>query len=485
MRNWFDYILLHTRTQPEVPAMVMENQVVTYGMLGAAIERCARRIVALNIPAAGLVAVRVANPIRDLILSLALFRIGMRSISLAHGQVGVEQFTYAAILGDRDGARNFDPRARIVEVTDAWFNEDIPTGGDLPPSFSAGGQKCRTSLTSGTTGTPKIVEHSVRGLGRRMTEKLIGCIDVSRSGVLCIPGLSANFGFTTACATLLDGRTVHFVQSPYQALRMIDLLSIDVAIASADQLLALTRVARKSRAHLKSLRLVMTGGSILTHALLEAAMIYVCKEIVCHYAASETGAIAQASARDIVLDPSLVGDVWPGVEVGIFDANGTQCPVDRVGAVKIRHPDDEELPALVDQPWFDLGDLGWFASDGRLHVLGRPIDVDAVNPRDKPSSEVSPVYEVEHLLRLEWDLTDAAAVLVQDRSGGKPQIWIGVVDNSGASAEKLAAIVRPHGIHHPIRLFDLHAIPRGANGKVNRQQLKSQLLSGQAGAGIS
>ena len=51
MNNWFDHILFHTRAQPDSPAIVMEDRAVTYGMLGAAIERCARRIAALNLHA--------------------------------------------------------------------------------------------------------------------------------------------------------------------------------------------------------------------------------------------------------------------------------------------------------------------------------------------------------------------------------------------------------------------------------------------------
>jgi hypothetical protein len=53
------------------------------------------------------------------------------------------------------------------------------------------------------------------------------------------------------------------------------------------------------------------------------------------------------------------------------------------------------------------------------------------------------------------------------------QLWIGVVDNKGATAEKLAAILRRRGLSYDIQLFDVATIPRGANGKVNRQQLEA------------
>lgn len=61
MKNWFDHILLHARTQPEKPAIVLEDRVVTYGMLRGAINSCARRIATLGISGGRPVAVLVKN----------------------------------------------------------------------------------------------------------------------------------------------------------------------------------------------------------------------------------------------------------------------------------------------------------------------------------------------------------------------------------------------------------------------------------------
>jgi acyl-coenzyme A synthetase/AMP-(fatty) acid ligase len=201
-----------------------------------------------------------------------------------------------------------------------------------------------------------------------------------------MPGLSSAFGFTTACMTLAAGRTLCFAESPFQAIRMIDLFSIDFIRCSTEQLAALTRAARKSGAHLRSLRNIWVGGSIPTRVLLEAAMIHLCKDVYCFYGASETGTIAGIEAREVLLHPGLVGHVQPGVVVGIFDASGKRCSVGEIGAVKIRLCGDESSPAGVAKPWIDLGDLGWIAADGRLYVLGRTADVDS--PRHTPAGRV-------------------------------------------------------------------------------------------------
>jgi long-chain acyl-CoA synthetase len=264
---------------------------------------------------------------------------------------------------------------------------------------------------------------------------------------------------------------------------MIELFSIDFVMASTEQLLALTRVARTSAARLASLRTIWFGGSVPTRTLLEAATIHLCNNILCRYAASETGLVAQATAREMLNKPGLVGRVVPGVEVGIFDRAGGRCPLGQIGVVKVRCGADGEDRgddgAGRRQGWVDLGDLGWIDSERQLYVVGRVSDSGGI-----ATGALSPVHEIEHILRLEWDVADAAAVMADD-VGEAAQVWIGIVDNKGASAENLAAILRSRGYHYPIRLFDLRAIPRGSNGKVNRQQLKALMLGAKAGAGTS
>ena len=160
MNNSFDHIMSHTRVNPEKPAIVMEDRVVTYGMLRTGIERCARRIAELNVPSDGLIAVVVKNPIRHLTLCLALFRVGIPSITLARNQSGVETVKFSSVLCDHgDGPAMAGLGRRIIEVSDAWFGVDLPDGEAVPSGFAASTDVCRVSLTSGSTGAPKRVDH--------------------------------------------------------------------------------------------------------------------------------------------------------------------------------------------------------------------------------------------------------------------------------------------------------------------------------------
>lgn len=477
MNHWFDCILLYTRTQPEAPAIVMEDRVVTYGMLGAAIENSARRIAALGIAKGGLVAVCLQNPMRHYTLCLALYRIGMCSMSLEHGQTGIADLTFAAVLGDGDERASLDPANRFIAVTDDWFGTELVAGDSLPAGFSDHKEICHYALTSGSTGVRKSFGCTIEYVGRHVPQAIVYNCQL----VLCMLGLSSAWGFLIACATLATGKTLCFAVSPYQAVRMIELFSIDYFLASFDQLVGITRAARKLSAQLKSLRTIVAGGNVPSRALLEAATVYVCKDIICRYGTTEIGLVADAPASEVLANPGLIGRVVPDVELAVFDPRGGRLPPARIGTIKGRIKTwigDAPDNSADDHPWVDVGDVGWVTADNRFYVVGRTSDMATPGLAEAPAGQVSPVNEVEDLLRLEWDAADAAAVLIGDNSdGSKPEIWVATVDCKDANREKLEAILRHRGIEGNVRLLSVPSIPRGANGKVQRAQLRSLMLS--------
>jgi acyl-coenzyme A synthetase/AMP-(fatty) acid ligase len=443
--------------------MVTEEVVVTYGMLREGIERCARHIARLGLSAGTRVAITVASPIRQMTLGLALFRCGIPSIAVERGQAGFLALPLVE-LGDASGSVLGGGR-RFVAVTDDWFATD--PGGALPEGFTSPQEICRLCLTSGSTGLPKIFELSVADISRLAD----GFQGFNWNSLLCLPGLSSSYGFTTACTTLATGRTVCFSASPFQSVRMIELFGIDFVMAATEQLLALTRAARSSGASLKSLRTVEIAGAVPSRALLEGALTHVCKDIQCRYGATETGLMARAPAREVLARRGYAGRVLPGVEIAILDGTGKPCPPGAIGHIRSRPDPAWALPGQCAE-WIDLGDLGWLDADGELFVIGRAADADALEAAQK----ISPVHEAEHLLRLEWDAADAAAVLMDaGPNGAAPEIWVATVDCPDADAETLAQMLRGRGYSCTVRIIPSISIPRGANGKIQRGELKRQL----------
>jgi acyl-coenzyme A synthetase/AMP-(fatty) acid ligase len=216
--------------------------------------------------------------------------------------------------------------------------------------------------------------------------------------------------------------------------------------------------------------MTVMAGSAPTRTLLEAGMTCLSKDILCLYGATEIGLVTRAMARDILVSPGLAGFVVPGVEVLIVDAAGQSCAPGQIGSIKVRHTEDDGRGASLS--WITLGDYGWFAPDGRLYVVGRATG------EATPEKKISTAIEAEHVLRLAFDYTDAAAVL-QEKAGAKPLIQIGIVKNIDASAGKVEALLSERGIDATVELYGLASIPRGAGGKVNRSQLKSALEAAQ------
>jgi len=238
-------------------------------------------------------------------------------------------------------------------------------------------------------------------------------------------------------------------------------------VLSTEHLLALAGAARRTGVHLTSLRRVISGGTVASRTLLEAATAHVCKDILCWYGATEAGAIACTAVGDVLANPGLVGFVMPGIDAAIFDGD-RQLPAGRVGEVKIRH----RAQASSGEPnWIDLGDSGWLDAEGRLYMVGRTSETVAGH------AGISPVHEAEHILRLEFDMDDAAVAEMPDPATGKPQLWIGVVNNRDATPDKVQAALARRGMTHAIRLFVRPFVPRGVSGKINRDQLKAALLT--------
>lgn len=469
--QWFDQILFQTRAYSARPAIVAEDKIVTYEMLRLAIQRCGSKLIDIKIPSHQPVGILVKNPMRHLSLALALFYIGVPSISLAEGISDIGPQVLSSILVEDESDSSSVRATRKILVKDEWFAIDTPFDEVGRTQFYTSSQICRFGLTSGTTGRPKLVPYTAQEIGSRIAEKVFPSLEASVRSVLCMPGLTSNFGFTSALAALSLGRSLFFPSSTSEAIRMIELYSIDFAMLSTEQLLALTRTAKCADAQLGSLRTVVASGSAPSRTLIDMASLHLCKDIRFRYSSSETGLIAQTIASDIKLDPNSVGYVIPGVNIGIFNDLDEELGPDVLGIVKVRRNDIldiQEIGSPKPDSWIALGDLGKLSADNRLYIYGRIAD-----GHNNASLNWMGI-EVEHTLRLEWGVGDAACVvLAGDETQSSPSFHVAVVDKGLATPSALRGFTRRQGIDFPIEFQEVSSIPRGVNGKVDRLRLRA------------
>lgn len=184
-----------------------------------------------------------------------------------------------------------------------------------------------------------------------------------------------------------------------------------------------------------------------------------------------------------------LGGPVPGVELRIADEAGNVVPEGTIGRYQIRglvvtpgYRSDvaANTAAFVGDGWFDTGDLG-FLWHGRLALTGRAKDVIIVRGANHPSHELEAAAQVDGV---EPGL--AAAVAVDDPRGGTEGAAIFVVpDESRASDTKRllatvrAAVARRTGLA-PMYVIPLNReeFPRTSSGKVQRAALRKDLAAG-------
>ncbi len=239
--SFADLVLHHALTHPEKPAIVLADRVVTYGMVAQGILRVERRIRALALKPGALVCVTVSNPIRHLIVAAALFRSGHPMMSATRtNEILALGLPVAAFL-ESPGA-SLVPGQRHVTVTDEWFEGEAELFSASPPKGHPDDQAiCRVDLSSGTTGRPKGVSFTLAAFNNSANNYYQTISQGFWDRLLCLPGLTNNWGFTLAAHVLWAGKTLFFADTPRGSLQMIALYDIDLLVASSQQLRELVR----------------------------------------------------------------------------------------------------------------------------------------------------------------------------------------------------------------------------------------------------
>jgi len=200
------------------------------------------------------------------------------------------------------------------------------------------------------------------------------------------------------------------------------------------------------------------------------------------YGLTETSAISAMNvAEDYQRKPDSVGAPVPICDVKIVDSNGVALATGEVGELCIKGPNvvrgywnkPEATEKAFREGYLHTGDLARIDDEGFIYILDRAKDMLIRGGEN--------VYcvEVEDALYSHDDVMDAAVIGIPHRVLGEE---VGAVVQLRAGSEVTVDALKAHvaarlaGFKVPVRiLMRGEPLPRNANGKILKRQLKEEL----------
>jgi acyl-coenzyme A synthetase/AMP-(fatty) acid ligase len=471
-----DMIFFHADANPEKPAIIISEATLTYAMLRKGILSVERQLRAYGLKAGDRVGVSVVNAIGHMTLVCALHRAGMTSVSPDPPQIEfVDDMVIDAVLTN---APVSGTPIRMIPVDESWFNGDAPATIERYSAPRDGEQLCRLILSSGTTGRPKIIALTFEAVQERLISYSIRMSTPSWDRLVCMPGLSTNYGYCFAITALWLGRTVCFAYDA-TARQLILAHQAEMLVASTHQITDIVKGQEESFLRLDSLRSIHIGGAVAYAPLNARIRLTVCNLLYCGYGSTEGGTVAYASAESIYGMDRAVGIVAPWIEVEVFDEDKNVVDYGKSGEIRLRalgqgyrytKTSPTEYQIAKDE-WFYPGDQATLFRNGMLMVTGRINEI--IN---RGGTKVSP-DAIEEAMKKHPKLDDVAAVGMLDDIGIE-QIWVAVQSQGGEEIDignifDFCREATP--MYVPDRIFQVKNIPRNRLGKISRETLKDEL----------
>ncbi|WP_164545519.1 class I adenylate-forming enzyme family protein [Paenibacillus albus] len=350
--------------------------------------------------------------------------------------------------------------------------------------------------TGGTTGKPKGVIHSHRGMSawNQFTPSAgFGYDQERRVLVLNISHLVGQFQLW---ATMAAGGCLVFLDDyPADVHNILEAVERDriTVLSTVGKLLRdFTREAAATGRNTSSLKVIGCGGSNIAPETLQGAMAQFPKAmIVNNYSQAECGmSISRLFPAHHLNDPARLRSVGRPADLGIQGENalevrimsedGVEAAANIPGEIVVRgaqimlgywgNPEASNDAML--EGWIRTGDIGYLDTDGYLYILDRLKDMVIIGGSNVYCSEVEQVISAHAMV------IDAAVVGLPLPLEGEQLVACVVLQDGGAlDLEQLQAHCEAYLAQHkwPTQLFILDALPRTAVDKLDKKQLRTQL----------
>ncbi|PNT02143.1 hypothetical protein POPTR_015G144700v4 [Populus trichocarpa] len=482
---------------------------LTHARLHEIIERAASRLVASGIKPGDVVALTFPNTVEFVIMFLAVIRARATAAPL-NAAYTTEEFEFylsdsesKLLLTAQEGNSSAQAAASKLKIphatatlsgADSELNlSPSPTESDDPNLISQlindPSDMALFLHTSGTTSRPKGVPLTQLNLASSVNNiKSVYKLTESDSTVIVLPLFHVHGLLAGLLSSLAAGASValpsagRFSASTfwkdmdkynatwYTAVPTIHQIILDRHFSNPESVYPKLRFIRSCSASLAPAILARLEEAFNT-PVLEAYAMTEATHLMCSNPLPEDG-------------PHKAGSVGKpvGQEMAILNENGVIQDANVSGEVCLRGPNvtkgykhnPEANKVAFQFGWFHTGDLGYFDSDGYLHLVGRIKEL--IN---RGGEKISPV-EVDAVLLSHPDIAQAVAFGVPDDKYGE-EINCAIIPRDGTDIdeEEVLRFCKKNlaAFKVPKKVFLTDSLPETASGKIQRRIVSEHFLA--------
>lgn len=506
-RNVADLVRASAALDPEHVALVegATDTRITWGALDRAVDRAAAVFAGAGVSAGDRVLVRLSGTAAYCVAVFGVLRAGGVLVPIAPGSAPRELDEVLTACGakvlvadDSDEVAVTAAQAsnlRLLPAPDT--SDDLPAAAGMTPS-TGGEDLAVLAFTSGTSGRARGVMLSHRALLANVVQcsRLRPAPVTAADRVLLALPLFHVYGLGPGLLQVAHAGATAVLAGRFDAPEALTLMArhrVSTVVGVPPMYRAWLRMDHEElRAGFATVRLLTSGAAPLDARLAAAFREATGLGIHEGYGLTETGPVLTSTLVGGRPRPGSVGRAIPGVELRLvhpdgtplgtaFDTDDDELDDDELGTGLVSARGDNLLsgywPDADNGPdadgWFRTGDVGFFDTDGDLHLVDRTSDLIIVN-----GFNVYP-HEVERALLELPAVVQAAVVGMPDEDTGETVRAVLVVSGDAPTMTALEThcAVRLARYKIPTMVEVVDELPVTATGKLARRALRA--LSGE------